>query len=60
MILMAEKPAEAPKKEKKAKKVEAYTPGKQCPKCGRRLAEHAERFSCGNCGYTEFKAHNKV
>lgn len=29
-----------------------------CPKCGpgRFLAEHEDRNSCGNCGYTEMKA----
>jgi len=29
-----------------------------CPKCGPGvfLAEHKDRLSCGNCGYTEFKA----
>jgi small subunit ribosomal protein S27Ae len=28
-----------------------------CPKCGAGtfLAVHANRTSCGNCGYTEFK-----
>lgn len=28
-----------------------------CPKCGPGvfLGEHANRFSCGTCGYTEFK-----
>jgi small subunit ribosomal protein S27Ae len=28
-----------------------------CPRCGNGvfLAEHAERMSCGKCGYTEFK-----
>jgi small subunit ribosomal protein S27Ae len=28
-----------------------------CPRCGQGvfLAEHAERLSCGKCGYTEFK-----
>lgn len=28
-----------------------------CPKCGEGvfLAEHKDRFSCGSCGYTEFK-----
>jgi ubiquitin-small subunit ribosomal protein S27Ae len=28
-----------------------------CPKCGPGifLAEHANRFACGNCHYTEFK-----
>ena len=29
-----------------------------CPKCGSGvfLAEHNNRFSCGNCSYTEMKA----
>ncbi len=44
--------------EKKEKKVTAYKPGKQCPKCGSRLADHKNRRSCGKCGYTEFKPHN--
>ena len=28
-----------------------------CPKCGEGvfLAEHPDRYSCGKCGYTEFK-----
>jgi ubiquitin-small subunit ribosomal protein S27Ae len=28
-----------------------------CPRCGNGvfLAEHADRQSCGKCGYTEFK-----
>ncbi len=28
-----------------------------CPRCGAGvyLAEHADRYSCGKCGYTEFK-----
>ncbi|MEM2935070.1 MAG: 30S ribosomal protein S27ae [Candidatus Thermoplasmatota archaeon] len=30
---------------------------KECPKCGPGvfMAEHKNRISCGNCGYTEFK-----
>jgi len=34
---------------------------KHCPKCGPGifLAEHKDRFSCGNCGYTEFKSGGK-
>ena len=30
---------------------------KHCPKCGPAvfLAEHKNRFSCGKCGYAEFK-----
>jgi len=31
---------------------------RHCPKCGDGvfLAEHKNRLSCGNCGYTEFKS----
>ena len=34
---------------------------KHCPKCGPAvfLAEHKNRFSCGKCGYTEFKGSGK-
>ncbi|MCW7071375.1 MAG: 30S ribosomal protein S27ae [Methanophagales archaeon] len=30
---------------------------KVCPRCGTGvfLAEHKDRFSCGKCGYTEFR-----
>ncbi|MEL9999574.1 MAG: 30S ribosomal protein S27ae [Thermoplasmata archaeon] len=30
---------------------------KSCPKCGAGvfLAEHEDRYTCGKCGYTEFK-----
>jgi len=30
---------------------------KTCPKCGPGvfLAEHENRYTCGKCGYTEFK-----
>ena len=30
---------------------------RHCPKCGPAvfLAAHKDRFSCGNCGYTEYK-----
>ena len=30
---------------------------RHCPKCGPGvfIAEHKDRFSCGKCGYTEFK-----
>ena len=33
-----------------------------CPRCGPGvfLAEHADRFSCGRCGYTEFKKEAKA
>jgi len=29
---------------------------RHCPKCGDGvfLAQHKDRYSCGNCGYTEF------
>jgi small subunit ribosomal protein S27Ae len=35
---------------------------KYCPKCGPAifLAEHKNRFSCGKCGYTEFKGGKKI
>ncbi|MDE1857234.1 MAG: 30S ribosomal protein S27ae [Candidatus Micrarchaeota archaeon] len=42
----------ADKKEKKTFK--AYEPGKQCAKCGARMARHSDRLTCGRCGYTEF------
>ena len=31
---------------------------RHCPKCGPAvfIAEHKDRFSCGKCGYTEFKS----
>lgn len=30
---------------------------RSCPKCGDGvfMAEHKDRFTCGKCGYTEFK-----
>ncbi|MBC8521915.1 MAG: 30S ribosomal protein S27ae [Candidatus Syntrophoarchaeum sp.] len=30
---------------------------KACPRCGAGvfLAEHEDRYSCGKCGYTEFR-----
>jgi ubiquitin-small subunit ribosomal protein S27Ae len=33
---------------------------KECPRCGRGyfMAEHKDRLSCGNCGYTTFKSKN--
>ncbi len=42
--------------EKKAKKPKPYkAAGKFCPKCGARMADHADRHACGKCGYTEWK-----
>ncbi len=34
---------------------------RHCPKCGPGvfIAEHKNRFSCGKCGYTEFKSGSK-
>jgi small subunit ribosomal protein S27Ae len=34
---------------------------KHCPKCGPAvfLGEHKDRFSCGQCGYTEYKSGSK-
>jgi ubiquitin-small subunit ribosomal protein S27Ae len=65
----APKPAAKGKKEEKKKqepskrllyKIEGnkvVRTRKSCPKCGGGvfLAEHKDRTSCGNCGYTEFK-----
>ncbi|WP_231433965.1 30S ribosomal protein S27ae [Candidatus Nanopusillus massiliensis] len=28
---------------------------KICPRCGRFMAEHEDRYHCGYCGYREFK-----
>lgn len=46
-------------KEKKEKKIKEYKPGKQCPKCNSRMADHSDRLACGKCGYTEFKSQKK-
>ena len=44
------------KAKKEKKKFAAYKPAsKYCPKCGCRMADHANRFACGKCGYTEWK-----
>jgi ubiquitin-small subunit ribosomal protein S27Ae len=52
VIFMAEEKKEAKKKAPPA----AYKPAQKfCPKCGARLAAHEDRFSCGKCGYTEWK-----
>ena len=53
MIIMAEEKREA----KKKKEVVPYRKRKSCPKCGTGtwLAEHADRFACGKCGYMEMK-----
>ncbi|MFQ5941842.1 MAG: 30S ribosomal protein S27ae [Nitrososphaerales archaeon] len=31
---------------------------KECSRCGKGvfMGEHKDRFSCGRCGYTEFKS----
>jgi ubiquitin-small subunit ribosomal protein S27Ae len=30
---------------------------RECPRCGKGIfmADHKDRFTCGKCGYTEFK-----
>ncbi|PIN83052.1 30S ribosomal protein S27ae [Candidatus Micrarchaeota archaeon CG11_big_fil_rev_8_21_14_0_20_47_5] len=48
--------AEEKKPAKKKVNAKAYVKiGRTCPKCGpkKRLAKHANRLSCGNCGYFE-------
>jgi small subunit ribosomal protein S27Ae len=37
------------------KNVKAYIPGRLCPKCKSKLADHKDRHTCGRCGYTEWK-----
>ena len=57
-VLVRDGLAEKKAKKKKERLTKAYTkPGKLCPKCGAgvRLAEHANRRSCGKCGYFEKK-----
>lgn len=56
MILMPEKaPDKAPAKTEKKKSRKPYKPSRMCPKCNSRMAEHADRYTCGKCAYTEFK-----
>lgn len=31
------------------------TDSEKCPKCGRFLAQHDDRKSCGKCGYTKYQ-----
>jgi small subunit ribosomal protein S27Ae len=40
-----------------AGKIKARRKRKACPRCGSGvfLAEHEDRYSCGKCGYTEFR-----
>ncbi len=46
----------APAKAKEKKTFAPYKEAiKRCPKCSSRLADHQNRFSCGKCGYSEFK-----
>ncbi len=28
---------------------------RKCPRCGSFMAEHKDRWTCGKCGYTDFK-----
>ncbi len=38
------------------KKLKEFIPAERmCPKCGVRMANHKERYSCGRCGFTEWK-----
>ena len=53
---MADEKSQPKKTESKKKTFKAYKPAaKFCPKCGSRMGEHKDRFSCGKCKYTEFK-----
>ena len=53
-----EKKAAPAKKEKKTFKPYKEA-AKRCPKCSSRLGDHKDRFSCGKCGYSEFKKQEK-
>jgi ubiquitin-small subunit ribosomal protein S27Ae len=64
---MAEKKSSPVKKGKCMQVWKLYHQGaksknKSCPKCGPGcfLAEHANRVSCGKCGYTEMKKPNNA
>ncbi|MEM0094525.1 MAG: 30S ribosomal protein S27ae [Candidatus Micrarchaeaceae archaeon] len=46
--------------EEKKKIIKPYKPGKFCPKCGSRMAEHSDRYTCGKCHYTEWKSNQKA
>ena len=48
-------PDKAPAKTEKKKSRKPYKPSRMCPKCNSRMAEHADRYTCGKCAYTEFK-----
>jgi small subunit ribosomal protein S27Ae len=50
---MADEKKPAPKAKKTFKPYKEAL--KRCPKCSSRLAEHKDRFSCGKCGYCEFR-----
>jgi len=45
--------------EEKREEFKPYKPSKLCPKCGSRMAEHEDRYTCGKCGYTEWKRAKK-
>ena len=46
------------KKPDKKKSITPYKSGRECPKCQAKMADHADRYTCGKCGYTEFKPKN--
>ena len=59
----------AKKKRKPKKSVKPHTlyegskpKNKSCPKCGKGvfMAKHADRLTCGKCGYTEFESKKKT
>ena len=52
---MAEEKSQPKKEVKEEEDVQGVQAGKFCPKCGSRMGEHKDRFSCGKCKYTEFK-----
>lgn len=58
---MAKKTEKTEKKEE-VKTTESKKEKQTCPKCGpgNKLAEHANRFHCGKCGYTRWKEKEKT
>ncbi len=53
----AKKAASAPKSKYEIKEGKVSRKNQSCPRCGDGvfLANHADRLSCGKCGYTEYK-----
>lgn len=53
----AKKPTSLKSRMYEVKEGKVSRKGQSCPRCGDGvfLANHADRLSCGKCGYTEYK-----